>query len=101
MAVETARQMVERAATQAQTLDESGSRAASSANLAGLAVGKAGECLLDIAHGAGLPLEGKPDGLLEALSRQIEEAREPWTGDRLSRPRFPGFERLHPVPPPH
>jgi alkylation response protein AidB-like acyl-CoA dehydrogenase len=101
MAVEAARLMVERAATQAQTLDESGSRAASSANLAGLAVGKAGECLLDIAHGAGLPLEGKPDGLLEALSRQIEEAREPWTGDRLSRPRFPGFERLHPVPPPH
>ncbi|MET0742181.1 MAG: acyl-CoA dehydrogenase family protein [Microvirga sp.] len=101
MAVETARLMVERAASQAQARDEAGRQASSSASLAGLAVGKAGECLLDIAHGAGRPSDGRPDGILERLSRQIEEARLPWTGDRLSRPQScAALDRLHQAPPP-
>jgi hypothetical protein len=101
MAVETARLMVERAATQAQAGKGAGHQASANAGLAGLAVGKAGECLLDITQGAGRPSDGKPDGLLERLSRQIEEARQPWTGDRLSRPQTcAAFDRVHQAPPP-
>ncbi|MBM6593320.1 acyl-CoA dehydrogenase family protein [Microvirga pudoricolor] len=84
VAVETARRLVERAGS----ADGPGSagRAASSANLAGLAVDKAGSCLQSIAHGAGGPAAGEPDTVLEKLSRKLEEAREPWVGDRLVPP---------------